>query len=68
MDKSKPLLIRGGAKSSPAFKLWQDDYLKSHKEAETFKVFVEHRKKENRTEGGDNIPLKEFSLNIVCRC
>lgn len=60
VDKSIPLLIRGGAKSSPAFKLWQDDYLKSHKEAETFKVFVENRKKEIRTEGGNNIPLKEF--------
>ncbi len=60
VDKSIPLLIRGAAKKSPAFKLWQDDYLKSHKEAETFQVFVENRKKENRTQGGYNIPLKKF--------
>ena len=60
MDKSVPLLIRGGAKSSPAFKLWENDYLKSHKESETTQVFVENRKKENRTKGGYNIPLKKF--------
>ncbi|XP_065057677.1 uncharacterized protein LOC135685618 isoform X2 [Rhopilema esculentum] len=60
VDKSVPLLIRGGAISSPAFKLWEDDYLKSHKESETTQVFVENRKKENRTKGGYNIPLKKF--------
>eukprot|EP00794_Sanderia_malayensis_P000341 gene341-974_t len=58
--KSVPLLIRGAATKSPAFKLWQDDYLKSHKEAETFQVFVENRKKEIRTEGGHEISLKQF--------
>ena len=60
MDKSKPLLIRGAAKSSPAFSLWKDDYLKSHKEAESFPVFVESRKKEVRDAGGYTISLKKF--------
>ena len=54
------MLIQGGAKKYPAFKLWEDDYLKSHKEAETFEVFVENRKKENRTNGGNYITLKKF--------
>jgi len=60
VDKSVPLLIQGAAKKSPAFKLWEDDYLKSHKEAETFEVFVENRKKEIRTAGGYYISLKKF--------
>ena len=60
VDKSVPLLIQGAAKKSPAFKLWEDDYLKSHKEAETVEVFVENRKKEKRTEGGYHISLKKF--------
>lgn len=57
---SKPLLIKNGAKISPAFNLWTDEYFVSLPGAETTKVFVEQRKKENRTYPGEEITFKEF--------
>ena len=52
--------MKRAAKKSAAYKLWQDDYLKSHNESDTFQVFVEDRKKENRSLGGRHISLREF--------
>lgn len=60
VDKSIPFLVKRAAKKSAAYKLWQDDYLKSHNESDTFQVFVEDRKKENRSLGGRHISLREF--------
>lgn len=57
---SKPLLIKNGAKISPAFKLWTDEYFVSLPGAETTKVYVEQRKKENRTYPGEEISFKDF--------
>ena len=54
------MVFKGLAKKSPAFKLWDDEYLRNHPGADTSLVFVEKQKKENRTAGGRNISLKKF--------
>lgn len=59
---SKPVLIRNGAKISPAFELWTDDYFLSLPGAENTTVFVEQGKKENRTLPGTDIYFKDFVL------
>ena len=56
----KPLLIKNGAKISPAFQRWTDDYFVSIPGAENSTVFVEQRKKENRTFPGMEISFKKF--------
>ena len=58
--QSKPLLIKNGAKISPAFQLWKDEYFLSLPGAENTTVFVEKRKKENRTVPGTEISFKKF--------
>jgi hypothetical protein len=60
---SKPLLIKNGAKISPAFKVWTDDYFVSLPGAENTTVFAERRKKENRTIPGMEMSFKEFVQN-----
>ena len=60
--KSIPLVMKGAAKSFPAFSAWSDEYLLSHPETETWKMFVEKRKKENRSLGGVDSTFKEFLL------
>ena len=58
---SRPVLIKTGAKSSPAFDKWTDDYFASFSEAENFAIDVENGKKENRTKGDTrNVSFKEF--------
>ncbi|EDV25230.1 uncharacterized protein TRIADDRAFT_56963 [Trichoplax adhaerens] len=47
--KSKPFIMKGAAKSYPAFTLWSDDYFLSFPEASTVNIFAEVQKKENRT-------------------
>lgn len=59
---SKPLLIKNGAKISPAFKLWTDDYFLSLAGSESTTVFVEQGKKENRTFPGRDTSFKDFVL------
>eukprot|EP00111_Clytia_hemisphaerica_P020731 TCONS_00061125-protein len=59
-DNSRPVLFKGLAKKSPAFTLWDDEYLKNHPGADKSLVFVEKQKKENRTLGGTEISLKQF--------
>ena len=55
-------MFRNLAKRSPAFHLWDDEYLKSLPGANETLVFVEPDLKENRSnvEGARDIPLLEF--------
>ena len=62
VDGSRPAVFRNLAKRSPAFHLWDDEYLKSLPGANETLVFVEPDLKENRSnvEGARDIPLLEF--------
>lgn len=57
---SKPLIIRGGAKISPAFSLWTDEYFLNFEEGKKVIVVVEQAKKENRTLSPEEIPFNDF--------
>ena len=57
---STPLVIRGGAKISPAYTLWTDEYLGSFEEGRKEIVVVEQAKKENRTLSPEEISFTEF--------
>ena len=57
---SKPLVIRGGAKISPAYSLWTDEYLLNFENGKKEIVVVEQAKKENRTLSPEEIPFTEF--------
>ena len=56
----KPVLIKGGAKLSPAFSKWTDEYFLSFPEADEFKIVAEQRKKEIRTFPALDVSFKEF--------
>ena len=56
----KPVLIRGGAKLSPALTKWTDEYFLSFAESVDFKIVAEQRKKEIRTHPALDISFKEF--------
>ncbi|XP_071964354.1 bifunctional peptidase and (3S)-lysyl hydroxylase Jmjd7-like [Antedon mediterranea] len=58
VNKGKPLLMRGAASSMPAFRLWNDDFLKEKYGHLT--VEVEEGKKENRSLGLWEMTLKEY--------
>lgn len=60
VNASKPLLIRGGAKISPAFTRWTDEYFLSLPEGKDYDVVVEQAKKENRSLSPEEIPFAEF--------
>ena len=60
VSSSKPVLIRGGAKLSPAFSLWSDEYFLSFNESKDFKIVAEQRKKEIRTHPALDISFAEF--------
>ena len=57
---SKPLLIHGGAKISPAYSIWTDEYLGNIEKGKQEIVVVEQAKKENRTLSPEEIPFTEF--------
>lgn len=58
---SFPLLIKGGAKLSPAFTQWTDEYFVSFPESENFLIDVENGKKETRTKGDlQRMSFKQF--------
>ena len=57
---SKPVLIRGGAKHSPAFVDWTDEYFLSFAESRDFKIVAEQRKKEIRTHPALDMSFEEF--------
>lgn len=56
----KPVLIRGGARLSPAFTKWTDEYFSSFPESGDFKIVAEQRKKEIRTHPALDISFEEF--------
>jgi lysine-specific demethylase 8 len=56
----KPVLFRGAARTFPAFTKWTDQYFKSLPDSETFSVFVEEGKKENRDDGSRQLTFLEF--------
>lgn len=56
----KPVLIRGGAKLSPALTKWTDEYFLSLPESKEFNITAEQRKKEIRTYPAIDISFKEF--------
>ena len=60
VNASKPLLIRGGAKISPAFTRWTDEYFLNIPEGNEYEVVVEQAKKENRTLSPEDLPFNEF--------
>lgn len=61
---SFPLLIKGGAKLSPAFVKWTDDYFVSVPGSDSFSIDVENGKKENRTKGDlQKMTFKQFVEN-----
>ena len=56
-----PVLIKTGAKLSPAFVKWTDEYFLNLLEAENFEIEAEEGKKENRTRGDlRSVSFKEF--------
>ena len=57
---SKPLLIRGGAKISPAFTRWTDGYFLQFPEGNEFQVTVEQAKKENRSLTPEELSFNAF--------
>lgn len=58
-----PVLFRGAAKTFPAFTKWTDEYFQSLPESDTFTVFAEEGKKENRNDGSKHLTFSEF-LNV----
>ena len=61
VSASFPLLIKGGAKLSPAFTQWTDEYFVSVPESDNFLIDVENGKKEKRTKGGlQRMSFKQF--------
>ena len=58
----KPVLIKNGAKISPAFHLWTDEYFLSLPGAANTTIFAEQGKKENRSFPGSDIYFKDFVL------
>ncbi len=57
---SVPVVFKGGAKSSPAFSRWTDDYLMSLPESKETFVDVENKKVENRSLGGSTMSFEDF--------
>jgi hypothetical protein len=60
VSPEKPVLFKGAAKLSPAFKLWNDEYFLSYPESREFHVTVETKKKENRTEPANDVPFSTY--------
>ena len=58
--KNLPVVFKGLAKRSPAYKLFTDDFLKSSEGVDKFMVSSETRKKEDRKQKGLHISFKEF--------
>ncbi|XP_062510635.1 bifunctional peptidase and arginyl-hydroxylase JMJD5-like isoform X2 [Corticium candelabrum] len=58
--RSRPLLVKGAAKESPAFSLWTDDYFLTREESDHVTVTVEYGKKENRSQLGSTYTMKSF--------
>jgi len=59
-NPKKAVIFKGGAKLSPAFQLWNDDYLKNHPESEKMEFDVEVGKKETRQGNMEKRSVKNF--------
>lgn len=60
VSQIKPVFIKGGAKLSPAFNKWTDEYFMSKPESKEENIFAEQGKKENRTNPGEDISFYDF--------
>lgn len=60
----KPVLFRGGATLSPAYRLWNEEYFLSFPESEGHLVVVEAEKKENRTTPGEEVAFAKFVRDL----
>ena len=56
----KAVIFKGGAKLSPAFDLWSDDYLVNHPQSEEMEFDVEVGKKETRSGDMEKRTIKNF--------
>lgn len=56
----KAVIFKGGAKLSPAFNLWSDDYLRDHPESDTMQFDIEKGKKEDRKGNMMKRSVKDF--------
>ena len=59
VDKSRPVLLKGVYKYSKASQ-WNDQTLRGNEKGEDEDVFVERALKENRTNPGRSMKLREF--------
>lgn len=60
VSQIRPVFIKGGAKLSPGFEKWTDDYFMSLPESRSQTVFAEQGKKENRKNPGNDMSFYEF--------
>ena len=60
VNGSKPLLIRGGGKMSPAYERWTDEYFLNLPGSNHHKVVVEQAKKENRSVPPEDVSFNDF--------
>jgi lysine-specific demethylase 8 len=60
VQASKPVIMKGVAKMSPAFDKWTDDYFLAQDEPSGNTVSVETRKKESRQQRMDSMSFKDF--------
>lgn len=56
----RPFLVKGGAKTQPAYKHWSDEYLANFRESMTSLVALEPKLKEDRTAKGYTSSFKKF--------
>eukprot|EP00794_Sanderia_malayensis_P000548 gene548-1205_t len=60
VNPKKPVIFKGGAKLSPAYQLWSDEYLKNHPKSEEMQFDIEIGKKENRQGNMQKRSVKDF--------
>ena len=60
IDKNQPVLFKKVVLESPAYKLFNDDFLESFPNADKAIIYAEPEKKENRTKKGFDMSFKEF--------
>ena len=62
LKKNKPLLMKGAAKSYPAYQKWSDDYFLTSPESANVNISIEQHKKEDRNLKPKTSSLKDFIL------
>ena len=56
----KAVIFKGGAKLSPAYSIWSDEYLENHPDSGTMEFDVEIGKKEDRKGNMQKRSVKDF--------